>query len=109
MVMSEVRSRPSRSVEIMIVSIVQVNPAVGDEAADRARVVGPVDGVFAAAAERQGSRSHRIAGSSAWNHIRQRRLVAFDLGGRRPCRGPLLAGDEGGAGPLFSHSTDPDP
>jgi hypothetical protein len=67
-----------------------------------------VDGVFAAAAKHQGSRSHGIAGASAGNHIRQRRLVAFDLGGRRPCRPQLLAGDEGGAGPLLAHSTDAD-
>ena len=61
-----------------------------------------MDGVFSAAAERQGGRSHGIARASARNHIRQRGLVALDLGRRRPRRAQLLAVDVRRAGPLLA-------
>src|SRR5215471_12250555 len=95
-------------IEIEDVRIVHADAAVGDEAADRARVVGAVDGVFPAAAQRHGSRAHGIAWASARNHTRQRGLVALDFVGRRPCRAQLLAVDHGGAGPLFTGTADPD-
>src|SRR5262245_42825569 len=66
-------------VEIEHVRIVHADAAVGDEAADRAWVVGAVNGVFPAAAERHGGGSHGIARASTRDHVRQRRLVALDL------------------------------
>src|SRR6516225_8224593 len=79
-----------------------------DEAADRSRVVGAVNGVFPASAEHQGGRTHGIAGASARNHIRQRGLVALDFLRRRPRRFQVLAADPGRTGPLLAGSADPD-
>ena len=84
------------------------NAAVGDEAADRARVIGAVNRVFPTAAERQGGRPHGIARAAAWNDIRQRGLIVLDLGRRRPCRAQLLACDEGRPGPLLAAAADAD-
>src|SRR5262249_30025881 len=69
-------------IEIEHVRVVHANAAIRDEAADRSRVVGAVNGVFPASAERQGGRTHGIARASAWNYIRQRGLVALDFLGR---------------------------
>src|SRR5262249_4067011 len=76
------RSPTDAVIEIEHVRIVHANAAVGDEAADRAWVVGAVNGVFPAAAERHGGGPHGIAPASAWNHVRQRGFVALDLGRR---------------------------
>src|SRR6266480_2166198 len=64
-------------VEIEHVRIVHANAAVGDEAADRARIIGAVNRVFPTAAERQGGRPHGIARAAAWNDIRQRGLIVL--------------------------------
>src|SRR6478672_2416978 len=94
-------------VEIEHVRVVHANATIGHEAADRARLIGAMDGVFAAA-QRHGSRAHGVARRAAWNHARQRRLVAPDFGRRRPGRAELLAVDPGRAAPLLAGPADSD-
>src|SRR5262245_60261603 len=67
-----------------------------------------MDGILSSAAERQRGRPHGIARTSAWDHVRQRRLVALDLGGWRPGRAQLLAADIGRARPLLADPADAD-
>src|SRR5262249_43548601 len=82
--------------------------AGGPPPADRPRVIRAMDGILSPAAERQRARPHGIARTSAWDHVRQRRLVALDLGGWRPGRAQLLAADIGRARPLLADPADAD-
>ena len=97
-------TRPNRS---RMSLIVHPDAAIGDEAADRSRRVGAVDGVFADA-ERHRGRAHRIARRAAADHVRHARLVALDFGRRRPVRTQHFAADEARAGPGFSGAADTD-
>src|SRR5690606_26020188 len=80
---------------------------IGDEAADRARRIGAVDGVFALAEQQRGG-AHRVMRRTARNQPRDRRLVADDFRWRRPGWGKAHAADEGGAGPLLAGAADAD-
>src|SRR5436853_364391 len=101
------RAPANTVVEIEYVCVVHANAAVGDKAADRAWVIGAVNGVLPAA-ESHGGCPHRIARAPARNNIRQPRLVAPDVGGRRPGRVQLLTADHGRTGPLLADSADTD-
>src|SRR5438270_11837665 len=68
------RSEADPVVEIEDVRIVHADAAVGDEAADRAGVVGAVNGVLPGA-QRQGSGAHGILRRAARDQIGQIRLV----------------------------------
>src|ERR1700735_4520898 len=83
------------------VLVVHADAAIGHEAADRAWLVGAVDGVFAA---RQGHcrDAHGIMRGAAGNHRRQIRLVAADVCRRRPRRIDVFAVDVRSPGPLLA-------
>src|SRR5262245_59842911 len=88
-------------VEIGDIGVQHADAAIGDEAADRARHVCAVDGIFAAG-QRHRRDAHRILRRTAWDHIGHVGLVALDFTWRRPGRVRVLAIDAGGAGPLLA-------
>src|SRR5262249_32774305 len=65
-------------VEIGNIVVQHADAAIGDEAADRTRHVGAVDGIFAAG-ERHGGDAHRIARRTSGDHVGHLRLVALDF------------------------------
>ena len=73
-VTTTVRADADAAIEVGHVLVVHAEAAVGDKAADRARRVGAVDGVFAAA-QGERRRAHGIARRAAGNHVRQPRIV----------------------------------
>src|SRR5450830_2200050 len=94
-------------IELNDIAIEHADAAVGHETAHRFRLVGAVDGVFAAA-QHQRRLAHRILRGAAGNDVGQIRLVALDLSGWRPGRLYVLAGDGGGAGPGLAGFADSD-
>src|SRR5205085_6290300 len=92
-------------VEIEHVGVVHADATIGYEPADRARYVGAVDGVLAAA-ERQGGLAHRVARTAARDQVRQGRLVALDVARWRPRRPAIFAADVGLPGPLLAGPAD---
>ena len=81
------------------VLVVHADAAIGDEAADRARIVGAVDGVVAAG-QRQRRDAHRIVRRAAGDDLRHvAGVLALDVGRRRPRRADVLAVDDGAARP----------
>src|SRR5262249_5857239 len=69
--------------EIADVLVVHADAAVGHEVADRARLVGAVDRVFAAGEGERGD-AHRVARAAARDAAGQARLVALDPRRRGP-------------------------
>jgi hypothetical protein len=67
--------------------------SIGDGPADRRRVVGAMDGVFALT-ERERGCPHGVSAAAAGNDIRQVRLVVLDLGRRCPGRVQIFALNE---------------
>src|SRR5258707_15642736 len=57
-------------VEIENIRVVHADAAIGHEAADRARLIGAMNGVFPTA-QRHRRRAHGIAGGAARYHVRQ--------------------------------------
>src|SRR5271169_6586902 len=94
-------------VEILDVLVVHADTAVRDEMADRARLVGAVNGVLAAR-EHHGCIAHRIARRAGRNHIWQVRLVSSHLSRRRPGRMDVFAVDERRSRPLLARPADAD-
>src|SRR6516162_2865910 len=95
------RAEADPSVKVEDVGIVHADAAAGHEAADRARVVGAVNGILAGA-QRQRGGAHGIAPAAARNDIGKVRPVVLDLRGRRPCRAQILAADNGRPRPLLA-------
>src|SRR5947207_3027939 len=66
-------------VQVDDILIVHTDAAIRDEAADRVRPVGPVNGILTAA-QGQGCGAHRIARRTARNDVGQPRVVALNFG-----------------------------
>src|ERR1700738_361086 len=74
------RAQADSSIEIENVGVVHSDAAVGDIAANRARIVGAVDGVLAAG-KRHRRGAHGVSPAAAGNDVRQIWLVVLYLGG----------------------------
>src|SRR6185369_1851816 len=94
-------------IEIRDIVVEHADAAIGHEAADRARHVGAVNGVFAAGQRHRGD-AHGVARRAAGNDIGHVWFVALHFTRRRPCRVEVLALDRGGAGPLLAGLADAD-
>ena len=66
------------AIKIKDVRILHADAAIGDEPADRRRVVGAMDGVFTLT-ERERGCPHGVSAAAAGNDIRQVRLVVLAL------------------------------
>src|SRR6185312_9196791 len=99
------RADRDAAVEVADVGVVHADAAIRDEAADRVRPVGAVDGIFAAG-ERHRGNPHRVVRRAARNQIRDARDVVLDLLRRRPGRVAVFAVDPRHAGPLLASLAD---
>src|SRR3981189_2379979 len=82
------------AITVQDVRVEHGDAAVGHEAADRAGLIGAMDGVFPAAQGHR-RRAHGIARDAARNNVRPRRLVPLDLRGRSPGRLEVAPADTG--------------
>src|SRR5262245_48756791 len=69
------RAHAHARVPVHNVLVIHPKTSVRDEAADRSRIVGAVDGVLAAATECQGCRTHRVRRAATRNDRRQPGIV----------------------------------
>src|SRR5262249_40289575 len=100
------RTDMDAAVQVHDVPVVHADAARGHQAADRARVVGAVDGEFAVG-QHQRRGAHRISRRAALD-IEVRRAIAAQRHRRLLRRLDVFAGDACGAEPLLAGATDAD-
>src|ERR1019366_1440928 len=96
---AESRAETDLLVQIQNILIVHADASMGHEPADRAGIVGPMDCVFAAAAQGHRRGPHRVARTAARDDSRQPGIVPSNRGRRRPSRLDVFSVDGGRSRP----------